>query len=66
MIVCFVAGNIVGGIPLSYAANAFDWFTVFTGVNIIGMITFLILVFGKDIRANYIQQNGGPGRIIKE
>ncbi|XP_067930185.1 glucose-6-phosphate exchanger SLC37A4-like [Watersipora subatra] len=62
-----LAGNLgvlAAGSPLHYVASSWDWFTAFMGVNILCLLSFVILVLGKDVKAVYTQSTGGPPRMI--
>lgn len=61
-----VVGVLAAGVPISYIASCFDWFTAFMMINMMGLIVFFILVLGKDVKASYIQAGGGPPRLSKK
>ena len=54
------------GIPISYIATCWDWFTAFMMVNLMCVGVFFILVIGKDIKASFLQQGGGPPKLAKK
>lgn len=60
----FVVGAVVAGFPINYIAKNWDWFTAFMGINFMSILTFVIVVAGKDINATFVQK-GGPKKISK-
>lgn len=58
-----LVGMICAGMPLSYVATCWDWFSAFMGVNGFCVLAFMILIIGKDTKASYLQKGGGPAKI---
>ena len=63
---CITVGVMTAGIPISYIADCFDWFTAFMMINLVCVAVFFILNVGKNIKASFLQQGGGPPKLAKK
>ena len=49
---------------MNYIATTWDWYAAFILLNIASTLVFLILIIGKDIKADFIQAaSGGPAKL---